>query len=175
MPGRTEREAVTEFVAPLQAALGCFTHCMITVDAHRSGEPGVLTVNRGDVVELGGPTALTLEFGMQYEVIEDPAPQHRKPWKVTTNGYFINLNDRDGERFAFHWHPGNDRIRYPHVHIRGVDALHVPTGRVLLEDVLRLAAEIGCDVRNEKWRDVLDGNRVNFGLSAKWGVPPDVR
>lgn len=173
MPGRTEREAVTEFTAPIQRALGCFVHAKITVDAHRAGQPGILTLNRGDAVGLGGPDALELEFGMQYEIIADPNPQQGKPWKVTTRGYYMTLNDVDGERFAFHWHPGNDRIRYPHVHVRGT-SLHVPTGRVLLEDVLRLASEIGCNVINPDWQNVLDGNRVNFGRSAIWGIPPDV-
>jgi len=168
VPGRTENEAVEQYIAPMQRALGCFTNCKFVASARRLNESGFVTVNRGAPVALPGHP-LTLEFGQRYRVILDPDPSPGLPFKVTIEGYYINLNDSDGELFAFHWHPGNDRIRYPHVHVRDVD-LHVPTGRVLLEDALRLAAEIGSTPRNSAWIDVLETNRENVSKSATWGV-----
>jgi len=75
----------------------------------------------------------------------------RGPWKVSTLAYYHSLEDEAGREFvAYQWHPEQGSIDLPHLHIgTGVGAslgsvhkYHFPTGRVSLEDVLRLAIRV---------------------------------
>lgn len=92
--------------------------------------------------------------------------------------YESRLLDREErEILAFHWHPvGLSHVTDPHLHLasrlipldmgRDQDPLalagiHIPTGFVTLEDVVRLLiTEIGIRPRRTDWGDLLRENRL---------------
>lgn len=85
----------------------------------------------------------------------------------------------DGVGLQFHWHPG-DGLAAPHMHVRslpddpiGLDDLHVPTGRIPLERVVRfLIEEIGVTPIRDTWREVLDDGERTFVERTSWRTAP---
>ena len=173
MAGRTQAEAVKAFVAPIQAALGMFVVGKVTADSYKADQEGVLTLNNGEVVALRGSNKLGLAVSMRYEIIaaDDPA---RGPWKVTTTGYMYDLLLNETAQYEYHWHPisSSHEVR-PHLHCSAVGKGHIPTGRVMIEDVLNLAFQHGAEPRNEtRWKKLDKRNREMFARGATWGVGP---
>jgi hypothetical protein len=85
-------------------------------------------------------------------------------------GYQYTLRDIDGrEIIAYHWHPeGRSHVTTPHIHLgpgaemgrRDLARAHLPTGQVMLEDVLRFAiTELGVRPLRRDWSEVLDRTR----------------
>jgi len=98
-----------------------------------------------------------------------------KPWKVSTTGWIYSLREGDQSVADFHWHPAiTPEIPFPHVHTPSPGPRrHVPTGRILIEDLLVLAVECGAEPLDpEKWQDVCARNIENFGKGATWGFKP---
>lgn len=85
-------------------------------------------------------------------------------------GYFYTflLRNSEQELLAFHWHPHIADKAFPHVHLesglgvhRDLVGIHVPTGEIALEDVIRFAIEdLGVRPRLTRWRSVLDQTRA---------------
>lgn len=63
------------------------------------------------------------------------------------------------------------KIPFPHVHIDGGKP-HVPTGRVLVEDVLVAAMEHGALPIASDWKARLSSSVETFQASANWGKRP---
>jgi hypothetical protein len=102
----------------------------------------------------------------------------RGPWKVSTLAYYHSLEDEAGREFvAYQWHPEQGSIDLPHLHIgTGVGAslgsvhkYHFPTGRVSLEDVLRLAIR-GFQVEPVRadWEEVLGETQAAYEAWRTW-------
>jgi hypothetical protein len=110
---------------------------------------------------------------MRYQIV--PTGDAQKPWKVHTTEWSYSLLDGDKHQIVdFHWHPGlTPGIQFPHLHVYSdPERRHYPTGRVLLEDVLRLAVELGATPRDEdKWSRVSKKNIADFKKGATWGLP----
>jgi hypothetical protein len=175
--GRTPTDAVKAFGAPIQRALTCFVPGRVSVDSYDEDVEGVLTFNRADDVRLPGESHIHLSVLMRYRIIQlESPPDSRKPWKVTTTHWAYELKDRDLSWIVqYHWHPSlTPDIAFPHMHhAKDTVRCHLPTGRVLLEDVLRFAVELGAEpVDHDKWADVSRKNVENFAKSATWGLPP---
>lgn len=116
---------------------------------------------------------LQLSVQQQYQLIETDDPD-RGPWKVSTRANRYRLNDQAGRELAgWHWHPrGRSREQYPHLHVfeGPLAGLHLPTGRVSLERVLRLLlAELDVRPRRPDWKDVLDTTDAAFVEWRTWG------
>jgi hypothetical protein len=182
MAGRTPSEAVKAFTAPIQRALTCFADGRVIVDSYKPDNEGVLQFNDADDVRLNGQGRVCLYVSLRYRIVklEDP-PDPREPWKTTTTGWAHHLGRIQRGKVVpiaqFHWHPQDTPDKpYPHVHVPAdADRLHIPTGRVLVEDVLKLAIESGATPRDQaKWDDILQTNVENFAKGATWGVtyPP---
>lgn len=157
MGGRTEREAVENYVDPIQRALSCVTNAVL---GHRGGyypapKPHVLTFAGTDgSVALQG-VSLNLAFTQHYSFIPGDARVANVaelPYEVRTVYYAYGLEDRETghEIFSYHWHPdGVSPVRHPHLHLergaqigrRELSEGHLPTGRVALEDVLTFVIE----------------------------------
>lgn len=144
-----------------------------------AGEPHVLLLNRGEPAALKG--GLTLHLLQQYEVVE--ATGERGPWKVSTRAYHYELDDEEGrELLAYHWHPRPPSPHtQPHLHLgaaamighRAFTKAHLPTGRIALEDFLRLAIEdFGVVPLREDWSEVLG---QSLGVFEEWRTWPGPR
>jgi hypothetical protein len=110
---------------------------------------------------------------------------------VSSRYYAYELLDReDNEVLVYHWHPeGASGITYPHLHLSSqvspialapihpnrvpatvdYDELHIPTGRVLVEDLVRMLIE-RLDVRplRRDWQAVLGANATASRADQSW-------
>lgn len=168
MAGDTPYEAVEAFVAPIQAAISCFVRGKVTADRAVPDQSGRMVLNRNQPVRLPGPARLSVELGMTYQIvgIDDP---DRGPWKVSTTGWIYHLTGPRGEALVqYHWHPETN-VDFPHMH-HGDGGVHYPTGRVLVEDVLLAATELGAEPEDPAmWAVVHTENRAKFERGATWG------
>lgn len=140
-------------------------------------EPGVTYVmmfgSVGRPVKLaakaGGQSGFQLDLRHWYTIDEDERVEHGPAWKATTTGYeYRILDSQENEIFAYHWDPRTNRgPKYPHLHVSAradiyhdalathqlvIDRLHIPTGRILLEHIVRLlVSELGVKPRVTKW------------------------
>lgn len=121
-----------------------------------------VTVRAADLAPIalrGTPYCLHLDH--QWEVVADERPGH-EPFRVSSRAYryhILNADDPGHAHLMFHWHP-NPRVSYPHLHTDTDDhvhrRMHVPTGRITVEAVVRFAIEeLGATPAREDWRDVL--------------------
>lgn len=89
-------------------------------------------------------------------------------------GYMYDLLMNDTAQYEYHWHPisSSHEVR-PHLHCSALGKGHIPTGRVMIEDVLNLALQKGAEARDEKrWEKLDKRNREMFARGATWGVGP---
>jgi hypothetical protein len=173
MAGRTPREAVNNFLGHLQLALPCVTPSVLVVSGgyYPRAEPHAATIGEGNPVRLTGSARISLVVKHDYRVVEDSGSHG--PWKVSTSGYLYSLKDHDShDILSYHWHPTERSIvTYPHLHL-GAGAnvgrpelaiAHLPTRRIALEDVLRLAIrEFGVRPRRSDWAEVLDSAQAAY-------------
>lgn len=157
--------------------MACFASCKVTADSYDPDEEGVLTLNEGEPVRLKrrwmGPLQgprISVEVSMRYRIVEHP---EKGPWKISTTGWMHEVQ-RDGEcLFAFHWHPLEKvGLLTPHLHAEAnpeFAKVHIPTGRILIEDVLTVAEELGAEPLSDEWQTIMDENRERFLLGATWG------
>ena len=102
---------------------------------------------------------LYLKATQNFHVAPDPTPGRDGEFKVFTDYYAYTASespDLETELLAWHWHP--DAHPVTHLHVGG-DArfakMHIPTGRVLFEDVLRfLITDLGVVPKKQDWDDI---------------------
>src|SRR3954452_8646492 len=124
LPGRTPREAVEAFSAPLRESLACILPP--TAHLHAYGEkPGqrctLALLGQADPVRLPGPLQIGLFITHTYEVVEVGTGDER--YRVHSQGYHYELSATDGTGLVvYDWHPdgqGADPVAGPHLHMRG--------------------------------------------------------
>ncbi len=129
--------------------------------------PHALILSDGDAVPLAGARDLSLWIHQNYRVVETEG--RRRSWTARTTGYVYRLLAGGRELIAYHWHPrGRSPQTAPHMHLGPAAKLgfadlgraHLPTGRIGLADVLRLAIrDLWVEPRRDDWREVLDEAR----------------
>jgi hypothetical protein len=171
--GKTPAKAVQSFVAPIQEALGLFASGKVLVDTYKADTVGILTFNAGKIVKLRGDNKVGLSVSMQYQVVEVDDVE-RGPWKVSTVGYMYDLLLDDKALYEYHWHPiSKSHEARPHLHCSAVEKCHIPTGRIMIEDVLNLAIRYGAKPNaTKRWNELDKLNREKFARGATWGVGP---
>ncbi|MDP9471178.1 MAG: hypothetical protein M3Q71_11005 [Chloroflexota bacterium] len=149
----------------------------------------------GDPVPLRtrhGRRGLLLSVAQWYVVRhfpEDPSvpdADRRGPYKVSTTSYDYSILDEDEhELLAWQWDPrGKGTKPFPHLHIGAgvgavhlgemveplpVDKMHIPTGRVLVEDVIRsIIEEMGVEPLRSDWDTILRDNTEAFRRGRTW-------
>lgn len=184
MAGKTEKEAVQNYLDFLQKAASCVTKAVFRVSGgyYASDEPHSLTLGDGLPQKLPR-TNLFITVTQRYHVVQDSTPD-RGPWRVTTTEYFYTLWRARGGRgkkperlVSYQWHPKpGETYTYPHVHLgpaSGVEPhlqkTHVPTGRVALEDVIRYAiSQLGARPLRADWMEVLEDTQRHFEDLQTW-------
>jgi hypothetical protein len=123
-----------------------------------------------------GPIQLVL--GHQFKMVKDGM----RSWHVSTVAYRYHLLDgNDHELAAWHWHPDTsptpeDR---PHLHVRGAAIerrVHLPTGRISLEAIIRLLlTDLGVSPTRDHETDFLEVLRASeepFIKHRRWHAWP---
>jgi hypothetical protein len=130
------------------------------------------------IVDWRNGQALKLE--LRHRFVVRRMEGNRGLWTASTNEYAYRVSDeRDSIIAAWHWHPmtqlAGDDAPWPHLHTYGArDALtlhklHLPTGRVSLEAVVRfLISDLDVVPRRADWRAVLDRQEEQFRQTRSW-------
>lgn len=180
MAGNRPADAVEHFLAPLRRVLSCVTPAILLVGGgyHPSTSPHALTLSEVPA-PLGRDGRLALKMIQHYRIVEYPGDYG--PWKVQTVAYYYALEEAAApyrELIAYHWHPqGHSPITYPHLHLYAgtgithhrIPEAHFPTGRIALEQVLRLAIEhFQVQPLRSDWATVLDQAQQAFEQWRTW-------
>lgn len=146
---KNQRQAKDRYFRFLVRSLGCVTndhHWLIWPSKYTKDE--LVATPAADPLQLqcSADPNLFLKAAQNFHYV--PHPDYPGEWKVKTDRYAYSLSLTEGfdqELLAFHWHPGSS-VTTPHVHAALVGGpsfhkIHIPTGRIFLEDVIRLAIE----------------------------------
>jgi hypothetical protein len=129
----------------------------------------------------GGPSGLFLDLVHVFTIVEVDLHRIPRQWRTTTLMYEYRLLDRDmRELLVYHWQPGASHRGpdHPHLHVSasltaridarsdqqiGLDKLHLPTGRVSFESVVRMVIEeFEIAPRRNDWRETLERTESVF-------------
>jgi hypothetical protein len=158
--------------------------------------PHGLQLNRGRSVPLADTVpavALRLRQLFRVEEILESARGERYRVSVTGYDYALLHSDTGAELLAFHWHRESSEgrlqlVTFPHLHIdssvlseQALTKLHIPTGRIAIEDVLRLAIrDFKARTLDRNWEKRLQETSTEFErartrrLSGVPGQNPEV-
>ncbi len=182
MAGRNAQEAVRNYRAPLQEAVGCVTEPILLLSkrgGYRIGEEYSLILREGDPVQLFGTSRIAVSIAQYFRVVEDERPDYG-PVRVTTTAYYYTIVDgNDREVLTYHWHPDAPQSRTPYPHLQlehgamvgrpELRGSHIPTGRVALEDFLRLLIEVfSVPPKKDNWDHILGLTKRRFDLYKSW-------
>jgi hypothetical protein len=179
--GRRTEEALDAFLDRVRHTAACITALPILIN--RTGDPGqpyeARFAPRGGPARLrtdSGRRIIFFEFTFSLNVVQPVDPRTNQA--VNLVSYEQRILDRDDrEILAFHWHPsGLSDITDPHMHLSSrlnpiemgrnqeplpLADMHIPTGFVTLEDVVRLLiSEFGIRPRHTGWDAILRANRA---------------
>jgi hypothetical protein len=172
MPGRTARQADDAFLGPLRRALSCITDVQFFVSPPAPARALLLSggdLTGGDLKLRSGVVGggLLLRIRQQFRSVHDLDAVMEERWHVSTVAYDYRVSrvDDDRELLSWHWHPRGG-VSFRHLHV-GADwlnrRLHVPSGRVSIEAVLRmLLGELAVPPKGEDWADVLAETEARF-------------
>jgi hypothetical protein len=176
LPGRTPREAVDAFLTPLKNVVGCVTDEGLVARYPGRGEQWHAVAFQSGFAILDRANGLTLKLALfhRYTVVKEAGD--RGPWTVRTAEWKYEVSDQSDEVIVdFHWHPVSGRTQWPHVHAYGdrgsmtMDRLHIPTGRVSIESVIRfLIEDLGVVTRRPDWDRVLTQSEILFLEWRTW-------
>lgn len=184
MAGRNLTEAYRNYIKPLQAALNCITAARLTLrkgDELILNKPFSVVLNDMDAVRLKGITPIDFTAGQIVRIIKTDDVD-RGPYKVSTVRYFYTFwttGDQPEEILSFQWTPeetGPGVVPFPHLHIgpaiisgqnvvrsKDLHKAHIPTGRVSIEAIVRLAiTELGTTPQKRRWERILNQSELAF-------------
>lgn len=160
--------AMERFIEPLKRSVMSFADGVLSYQTPDLGSEASIVLNdvltptrldkrAGFGEQLGVMAVLYVRMG----VVDD------KP-SVTTIGYNHSLWVAGQETVSYHWHPANTpHVAFPHLHFnKGRE--HIPTGRVLLEDLFLAALEYGAKPR-PRWKHCFIESYDAFESDATWG------
>lgn len=178
MAGRTPPEAVRNFIEPLQSAISCITRSPINIRGgyYVSDKPLPLVLGDGNPIRLTG-RRLFLAVQQLYVVVR--AEGDLGPWKVSIVSYAYSLEDDAGAGLHYNWHPvGTSEIKSPHLHLRNsgcriastdLGNAHLPTGRIALEEVLRISInDFGVRPLKDDWQEIIGNTQARFEGWRTW-------
>lgn len=166
------------YVTPLQQALSCVSKAVLRPASYEPS-PQPIVLSSEQMPERLPNTDLYFVVAQWFSIIED---QQNGPWRVTTKGYKYTIETDDAEEIlGYHWHPDSlSPFKETHLHLGSgarigrpeleTTKAHLPTGRVSMEDFLKLLIEV-FDARPQRttWQAILQKTGSTFWKYASWG------
>ena len=164
----------------LKAVVGCVTAegFVSRYSQHRAGWQSASFQDDFAILTRRSGQALKVELLHRFIVVKTEG--ERRPWAVTTTKYVYEVaNEQDDTIAAWHWHPvttqAGDQARWPHLHAYGardtltLHKLHLPTGRVSIEAVMRfLIQDLDVTPRRPDRERVLEQHEQAFHRERTW-------
>jgi hypothetical protein len=173
--------------------VGCVTEARLTLNENRAIELDTIyaiVLKSGDGVVLGSDYGIIqFDLGQRFRIIRDPEAR-QGPYRATTVEYWYRLAWQDGPALlSFHWTPETTmptQRTFPHLHVeagllgpagavrlRSFNKLHVPTGRVSCESIIRfLIEEMKVPPIKPSWQSVLEVQEARFHEHRRLGLLP---
>jgi hypothetical protein len=179
LAGRRPALAVQAFLEQLQLAVSSVTHMPLRATAYEPGLPGAVIFPPPRGLPLPGHGDWYLTLAINYAITRGEG--ERGAWAVRTTSYYYELLQPAERRIvAYHWHPQPpNRVKLPHLHVPqhtapvDLSRVHLPTPRVALEAILRLAIdELGVEPIRDDWRAVLEQTERAFRRWRTWTDEP---
>ena len=162
----------------LQDALSCVSHAIWYVaPRYRGAADEMALLLSEDRPRLRTADGLHVFFsaGQYFHFSEDDRPG--REWWVEEDGYAYSIYvgaDPAQELLSWHWHP--DSRPGTHLHAIAahrsfgpVDKLHLPTGRVAFEAVVRfLIEDLGVTPIRQEWDSILSGAEERVRTFRRW-------
>jgi hypothetical protein len=171
--GKTEPEARDNFVHFLRETLSCITSNELTA-FQESKKLFKVWFNPPARVRLRKGGSSYISVTQIFTVVPDEVGGG---FKAKTREYSYRFS-RDSDVnsagiFAYHWHPNDFAIRFPHLHVAEIRRVHFPTSRVSLEDFVAMLIDY-YDVRpvlaESRWKAILKKNKLAFEKMATWKI-----
>ena len=181
-PARTPHAAQQRYLRYLQRSLSCLTGSVWVVGPR--SDQRALTI-AGEPIRLVRNSGATLLFyaNQRFNIVQDE--RFSGEWKVKTLGYIYSIyveppskDEEAKELLAWHWHPISTPDRpQPHLHLEMEHAhlgvplprLHLPTGRVAFEDIVRLlVSDLDVKTNRDDWTDVVGDSETRFRTYRTW-------
>lgn len=134
-----------------------------------SCNPDPIALRRGGAAE-----PLFLTIAQSVAIVEDDRYLGEWRCRTTSYAYWIRAEEDGNEVFFFHWDSGGQTG--PHVHVAAthdelgpIHRIHIPTGRVSFEAVLRMLID-DLDVQPNRgdWRAILGEAAGRFERFRTW-------
>lgn len=172
---RDFRETVVHALSPITPA-----HVYVPTRDAASGTLMPLTINRGLPVPLNRRVKVAVAQISLFMSMAVRAVGGGHDWRISTIQYIFAIRDGEQKILSYHWHPDNEDVRFPHLHLdQGASvgrtelaSAHLPTGRVLIEDVVYLLIKDFNVERADDWEARLATTRARFAESHTWGASP---
>lgn len=174
MPGRSPHQAVDNFIRPIQLAVSCISKDVVVHGGeHELNTPCAIQVGKeGNIKLKGGKVYLTVQ--LNYEIIDDP--NEPGGYKITTTAYSYAIRDRnEKELLRYDWHPKIEHISYPHIHVEDskLKKHHLPTSRIVLEQILRLLiTQFDVRPKRKDWSAILTRGLRAVEDHCSWHFDP---
>jgi hypothetical protein len=172
--GKNPREAADNFIRFFQETISCISAEGLTAFQQSSK---LFKVWTNPPFELETKSGGRLSISVTQVFGTAPHPAEPGQFKTKTREYSYLLSQFDdgtwNEIVAYHWHPNEFAVRYPHLHVRCAPRVHFPTSRVCLEDFIVMAISYyGCKPRGPRaqWSGILQKNKKAFEKLSSWKV-----
>ncbi len=173
MAGKTPREAADNFVYFLKETLSCLSDHFLNA-FQQSSKLYKIYYDPYATVSANDGATYHLSVTQIFRVMAHP--ELKGQYKARTQEYSYRLLTGAGEEteiLAYHWHPLEPGVSYPHLHIKEAPRIHFPTSRVCLEDFVQLLMR-DYDVRpvlpHSEYREILNRNKKAFEKMATWKI-----
>jgi hypothetical protein len=130
-----------------------------------------------------GLPRLVFAASQLFSIVEDT--RYDGEWKARTLAYIYSIQvsepengTREQEVIAWHWHPLTTPDRpAPHMHVRSelpvlgvtLAKLHIPSGRVSFEEVIRfLIEDFQVEAARDGWRTIIGDSEQRFKDFRTW-------
>ncbi len=177
-PARTDAQAKARLLRVLGLSLSTVCSRGIwLVSPDPSGGGIVTALTNPPVIPLqAGDSQIFIRSTIQYEYTDHQRfPGERK---ASTHQYAHTVGESESLKpQLYSWEWASAEPTYPHLHLRrsdpefhGLGKLHIPTGRVFYEDVLRfLIKEHVVEPAREDWDEVLGESFSRVSTYSTWG------
>ncbi len=173
MAAKSPKEAADNFVFFLRETLSCISDHYLSA-FHQSEK--LYKAFYEPYAKITGRDGIVYNLSVTQIFRTVPVPGSKGEFKAQTQEYSYRLLDETGnedEFFAYHWHPLDPGVRYPHLHIKTAHRIHFQTSRVCLEDVILLLIrdyKIRPRLPHAEWREILSRNKKAFEKMASWKI-----
>lgn len=179
MAEKTPKEAAERFIDFLKETLSCISSHFVS--AYQQSEK-FYKIYYEPYAHLNGrgEKHYALSITQIFRTVQIPDGEPNGGWfKAKTQEYSYRLIEgaQENEIVAYHWHPNDPGVKFPHLHIQVPDLhrIHFPTSRVCLEDFVYLLMrdyEIVPKLSRAACKEILERNKKAFEKMATWKIHP---